>query len=249
MDTPRRRSSLLLGYHDGSVRMWQTHWKSDPSLLTAWQALYDFDSAPSHKLHGVSMTLFGGGQLITGGDAKYLRKWDLEKELTLGDVCIGTDQAVTGLTSNGSYSVVAGLENGTVRLFDLRAEADGKVAVGPKHGNPVRAVSLRPDDLSMVSTCSAGSVHLVDLRKMIPAVKKWSVAAVPVDVAVHERLDVVAFAGEDSMEVYSIEGERICGGWEGEGAVCVGFHPSEALLGAGYRRDGGTVVLYREGKV
>lgn len=228
--------------------MWQPHWKSDPTLITVWQALYDFDSAPSHKVHGVSMALIGSGQLMTGGDAKYLRKWDLEKELTLGDVSIGTDQAVTGLASNGSYNVVAGLENGTVRLFDIRAEADGKVAVGPKHGNPVRAVSLRPDDLSMVSVCSGGSVHLVDLRKMIPAVKKWSVAAVPIDVAVHERLDVVAFAGDALLEVYSIEGERICGGQEG-GAVCVGFHPSEALLGAGYQRDGGTVVLYGEGEV
>lgn len=190
-----------------------------------------------------SMTSIGKGRLLTGGDAKYLRKWDLQKELTLGDVSIGTDQAVTALMGNGGNFVVAGLKNGTIRLFDLRAEADGRIAVGPKHGNPVRAVSLRPDDVSLVSVCNGGSVHLMDTRKMIPAVKKWTVDSEPVDMAFHNLLDLVAFAGDDMLEMYSLEGEMVCG-VDGFRSVCVGFHPSEAMVGGGYDRDGGIVILF-----
>ncbi|XP_062563341.1 regulatory-associated protein of mTOR-like [Armigeres subalbatus] len=242
LDIPHRSSSLLVGYNDGSIRLWHVEATPDPCLVTAWQGLHDLNETTlAEKIHGIVMTSIGTRQLITGGDAKYLRKWDLTTQLTIGDISIGTDQPVSALASNGVYNIAAGLEGGTVRLFDTRAEADGKIAVGPKHSKPVRMVSLRQDEQTMVSVCTGGSVHLVDLRKMIPALKKWSWDTVPLDVAVHPRFDLVAFAGSDRLEVYSIDGERNSG--LQVGAVCVDFHPKEAVLGAGKERDN-AVVLY-----
>lgn len=241
---PHHSSSLLIGYNDGSIRLWRIATQSDPELIGAWQGLHDYgDAAPSAKTHGIAMTSIDNQQLITGGDAKYLRKWNLAMEATVGDISIGTDQAVTALASNGVYNIAAGLDGGTVRLFDTRAEADGKIAVGPKHSHPVREISLRADDLSLVSVCGGGSVHLVDLRKMIPAVKKWSWNAVPMGVAIHQRLDLVAFGGTESLEVYSIDGERQCD--LQKGASCVDFHRVDAVLGAGSTRDN-AVLLYGE---
>ncbi|KXJ84572.1 hypothetical protein RP20_CCG007925 [Aedes albopictus] len=237
--------SLLIGYNDGSIRLWQIPTsQTEPTLVTTWQGLHGCgDISPSAKTHGISMTSIGDRKLIIGGDAKYLRQWDLVTELALGDVPVGTDQAVTALASNGVYNIAAGLEGGTVRLFDTRAEAEGKVAVGPKHSNPVRAISLRADNLNMISVCRGGSAHLVDLRKMIPAVKKWSWSGVPADVAIHPILDLMAFGAAQSLEVYSTGGEQQCG--SEEGAVCVDFHPTEAVLAAGNARNK-VVQLYGE---
>uniref|UniRef100_A0AB74UMX4 Regulatory associated protein of mTOR n=1 Tax=Euwallacea interjectus TaxID=321055 RepID=A0AB74UMX4_9CUCU len=184
-------SLLLVAADDGSIRVWRPNVGTrEPSLVSSWQAFGNLKSRQT----GVIVTWEQWTQtLITTGDTRILRFWDLHKELKAVDVPTGTDASVTCLDSSFSgptldvsplvYSrrkspseepprapgykmgyAVAGCSDGSVRLFDRRCSPqDSRVKVWMEHSGTVLAVQLK--DNLVISGSSEGDVKLYDIRK------------------------------------------------------------------------------------
>lgn len=178
---------LLTAADDGSIRVWRpSSDHSQPTFVTGWQAFNNFASRPSTVLLAWEQWT---QTLITTGDTRILRFWDLEKELKTVDIPTGTDASVTCVDS--SYSglnldvtplvhnessgdgkvglnrmgyAVAGCSDGSVRLFDRRCSAqDARVKVWMEHSGTVLAVQLK--DNLIISGSTEGDVKLYDIRK------------------------------------------------------------------------------------
>lgn len=238
--------------------MWRSTNQESPILINAWQALYDHETPAPPKPVNPVMTTIDHRKLLIGGDSKHIRCWDLNQEALTED--LPSDHGtITAMTHYG-HNIAIGSADGTVRLYDLRAP--NKVATAaPKHAKPPKAISFRPnDEHTLVSVCAAGSVHVVDTRKMTP-IKSWSFPELTLpEVAIHERWDLVAACSAEVVEVYTVEGKEVArvdrnDAGLGEGVpvgaagkkrppTCVAFHGTELLMCAGYKDN--TAVLFGE---
>ncbi|XP_058827286.1 uncharacterized protein LOC131687230 [Topomyia yanbarensis] len=246
-------SQLLVGHGDGVVRLWQSN-----TLTNVWQALYDpVSRTPSTAVaKGLVMSAYGK-TLFTAGDAKYLRSWDLEAEQMIGDTPTGIDEPVTAIVCHNHHNVALGFASGKIRIFDTRtnSRAASKTGYTPPILKSVRTMSVRNNQVTLVSASATGLVHVLDLRKLAIPLKQWSFDGEVSDVAIHDRLQLVAGAGElidvrtiDGEELYKIHRMEGTGG-AGEGTKkrppsCLVFHPNEALICAGYNDN--TAVLYAD---
>ncbi|XP_019770949.1 regulatory-associated protein of mTOR isoform X2 [Dendroctonus ponderosae] len=181
---------LLVAAEDGSVRIWRPiPGNREPSLVSAWQAFSNFKP----KQVGVITSWEQWTQtVITTGDTKLLRLWDVQRELKYADIITGTDASVTCLDS--SYSglsldisslshrrkstenreptrpnnqtgyIIAGCSDGSVRLFDRRCSPqESRSKVWMVHTGTVLAVQLQ--DNLVISGSSEGEVNFYDIRK------------------------------------------------------------------------------------
>ncbi|XP_039432581.2 regulatory-associated protein of mTOR-like [Culex pipiens pallens] len=252
-------SNLLVGHRDGVVRMWSSTDQESPTLINAWQALYDHETPTPPKPVNPVMTTIDNRKLLVGGDSKHIRCWDLNQEVLSED--LPSDHGTITAMTNHGHNLAVGTADGAVRLYDLRAP--NKVATAaPKHAKPPKIISFRPnDEHTLVSVCAAGSVHVLDTRKMTP-VKTWSIPelAFP-EVAIHERLDLMATCSAEVVEVYTVEGKEVArvdrndvgegvpvvvGGAVGKKRppTCVAFHGTELLMCVGYKDN--MAVLFGE---
>ncbi|XP_055533885.1 uncharacterized protein LOC129723592 isoform X2 [Wyeomyia smithii] len=233
---------LLVGHSNGVVRVWQSN-----VLIAAWQAMYDLDCSVSSKskvtTKGLLLSALGKTELVTAGDSKQLRVWDLCSEMMSADISTGTDQSITAIASQNRQNVVAGFADGSMRIFDLRtAAAGGKMTVAVKHSKSVCTISVREDQFRVISACAAGTVNVVDWRKPLNPVKSWTYDHAVSDIAIHENLQLIAGAAE-ALDVRTIHGEELYTVQrpESDGSVpvdgakkrppsSVAFHASKALI-------------------
>jgi len=142
----RNHSLLVTGCDDGSVRLWDNDLDSKqprPKLLTAFSAVPDLISG---KKGGGIVTEWqqNVGRLIAGGDTKYIRCWDFESEKCSSVLKSDTGSCLTCLCTAWDYVhsdslssstgispdlIVGGFDDGTVKLFDLRAHDTSKAAI------------------------------------------------------------------------------------------------------------------------
>ena len=137
-------SLFLVGCDDGTVRIWGDILRSNgescsrpPSLLSA------FHAAPMEAGHRGSGLVCEwqpfSGTLVAGGNSKYIRCWDLEAEKVVNKLDTNSEAYVTTLTTAWDYDslgirssasressigmdvVVAGYSDGTLKIFDIRA--------------------------------------------------------------------------------------------------------------------------------
>lgn len=104
------RGHLMVGYDDGSIRIWKNsdnQNKSTGHLITAFQAI-DEPSTKSSRFYGLQTAWHQSTQtIIAAGESKVIRLWDAEKELKYLDVSSGSDFPVTHINCapNGLFAI------------------------------------------------------------------------------------------------------------------------------------------------
>ncbi|CAH0389097.1 unnamed protein product [Bemisia tabaci] len=257
---------LLVGSSDGAVRLWnhyaafQGTGQREPKLLSAWQAMPDLQP---HKLSNSSASNNTGSGLVTcwdqltqsllvGGDSRYIRIWDADKELKTVDIPTGADSSLTSLSlgSKGSNIVIAGCGDGSVRLFDRRlAPQDARVRTYREHTGWVLTAQLRKDGKGgLISGCVAGDVRLYDIR-LNSSVKTINTSHGMTAMSVHQGAKLFACASVSQfLSTYNMEGSLVYSFKTGahdwfmghvvmtpffSPASCVAFHPHRVLLASG----------------
>ncbi|XP_053690228.1 regulatory-associated protein of mTOR-like [Sabethes cyaneus] len=247
-------SHLLVGHSNGVVRVWQSN-----VLLSAWQALYDMDcfgsSRSTDASKGLLLCAFGENEVVTAGESKQIRVWDLNSEMMTTDLPTGVDQPITALVNQNRRNIVAGFADGSMRIYDLRTAGSGKVTVTAKHIKSVCSIGIQSDNYTVISACVAGTVTVMDWRKLSNPVKSWCYDQPVSNIAIHEQLQLVAGTIE-AVDVRSVLGEELYKVYrtDGDGNVLVegarkrcpsssvAFHPTKPLMCTGYKDN--TAVLY-----
>lgn len=154
------RSLLMVGYEDGSVRLWRppAGEGEEPRLVSAWRPLLvDNTTTGQHSRMGGGVGLVMTWQqncqtLVAGGDFKVLRLWDTERELKLCDIPTDADSAVHILASAPNGIFAAGCGDGSVRLFDKRCSPnDARFMTYMEHTDTILSVCLRDDCENLIS--------------------------------------------------------------------------------------------------
>lgn len=145
-------SLLLVAADDGSLRVWRPNLGTrEPTLVSAWQAFTNLKP----KQTGMIVAWEQWTQtVITTGDTRVLRLWDVEKELRVIDLPTGTDASVTCLDS--SYS---GPSLEVTPLPSRRRKSSTSLndfSEVPHQTNPKMGYA--------VAGCADGSVRLFDRR-------------------------------------------------------------------------------------
>ncbi|XP_063240592.1 LOW QUALITY PROTEIN: regulatory-associated protein of mTOR [Bacillus rossius redtenbacheri] len=235
---------LLVGSDDGAVRLWGGG--RDPGLVAAWHALADAPpvsrSAHANRAGLVTCWEQRAQKLAVTGDVRVIRLWDAETELKLADLPSDADCCVPSLHTRISESslMLAGCEDGSVRLFDVRLPPhEARVMTWREHGAWVVAVHL--DAGTAISGCVAGDVRMYDLRRNC-SVSMCRTSQGMTAMAVHDAANVFACSAvSQHIGVYSAGGAplgtiRYHEGFMGSriGAVsCLAFHPHRVCLAAG----------------
>lgn len=195
-------SMLMTASDDGSVKLFKPIIGSQPSLISAWQAFNDLKQPKQSgnwnlkekkkTLEGITHCLIAGvllsweqwtQTLMTAGDHRAIRFWDVEREMRAFDIPTGTDASVTAIDST-----FAGICHETsrkyARMAGLAEDMDGSSCGGPRSGY-------------VAVGCSDGSVRLFDRRV--------SSSCAPVRVWMELNGSVLAVLLRDNM--------LICGRW------------------------------------
>lgn len=87
---------LMAGSDDGTIRIWKNYFNAlgrPPTLLTAWQALNDLQPVVKNFTAVSDMVTSWEQRSLTlavsGGDAKFVRLWDVETERLIHDISTG----------------------------------------------------------------------------------------------------------------------------------------------------------------
>lgn len=155
------RGLVLAGYDDGAIRIWKNSLhsqssnannlqKSQKDLVTAFQAMSDI-SGRSSKLYGLITAWHQKSQtIIVGGESKYLRLWDVEKELRTVDIATGSDFVVSHISCASSGIFAAGFGDGIVKMYDRRLR-DNIVMSYREHSQPLLTLCIRNDCEKLIS--------------------------------------------------------------------------------------------------
>lgn len=154
------RGLVMAGYDDGSVRIWKNNEmkngnkgsSSTENLLTAFQALDD-QPQRSSRIYGLQTAWHQSSQTIfVGGESKFLRLWDAERELKLCDIPTGSEYYVSHLCCSPSAMYAIALADGCIQLFDRRLPSnESRVMLYREHNNPLLTICLRSDCESLIS--------------------------------------------------------------------------------------------------
>lgn len=195
--------------------------------------------------------------VVGGGSYRYLRIWDVERELKLNDFQLGRDTSVRVLSpfmaNKRCDIIVAGCSDGSVRLFDKRcAPQDSRIRVIREHAVPILHACLRADEASLVAGCTAGKVCVFDIRAggIMAAPNEWQAGGDITAMATHPIADAVACGNASKICIYSLNGNlqsllRSNEGFMGSRnphPTCLSFHSFNVQLAVGFVDN--TVAVY-----
>lgn len=152
---------VMTGYDDGSIRIWRNSEQpinnnngitSTDSLVTAFQALDD-QPQRSAKIYGLQTAWHQSTQTIfAGGESKYIRLWDAEKEYKTNDISTGSDSFVSHLCCSPNAMFAVALADGCIQLYDRRIPTnDSRIMVYREHISPLLTICMRNDCESLIS--------------------------------------------------------------------------------------------------
>ncbi|KAI9140184.1 raptor N-terminal caspase like domain-containing protein [Paraphysoderma sedebokerense] len=150
---PLYESSTLQETHTEIVTTWRpltelTNIRKGFGLLTEWQQ--------------------ATGCLITSGDARSIKVWDLEREFCIQEIHTRSSGSVTSLSTDSSESniLLAGTSDGVVRVYDKRlAPKDNMVSNFKEHKSWLVGLCVQKGDKRRIISGSAnGDIRLWDLR-------------------------------------------------------------------------------------
>lgn len=160
----------MAGYDDGAIRIWKNSLNAninnnisssntnlqksqkDSNLVTAFQALPDL-SVRSSKTYGLLTAWHQKSQtIVVGGESKYLRLWDVEKELKVIDIPTGSDFVVSHISCASSGIFSAGFGDGIVKMYDRRVSPRDNIIMSYReHSQSLLTLCIRSDCDKLVS--------------------------------------------------------------------------------------------------
>lgn len=211
--------------------------RSGSSIVTAWQ------QSSQHLVVG-------------GGWSRYLRIWDVERELKLHDLHLGSDSSVCALSpfvaNKRCDLTVAGCVDGSVRLFDKRLPPpESRIRALREHSSPILHACLRANDVTLVTGCTNGKVCVYDLRTSSSSVRdQWQAGADITAMTTHPMVDAIACGNESKTTIYALNGDVLNGprmndrfmGSRNPHPTCLSFHPYIVQLAVGLQDS--TVAVY-----
>jgi len=276
-------SLLFVGSDDGSARIWNgivlnngRISSESPTLSSSFFAVPNMEAGQRSKSGLICEWQQTTGTLISGGNSRYLRCWDMtaEKcsntiEIETGNSCITAlttawdeDNASTiqnnGFRGTGPEIIVAGLSDGTLKLFDIRMPKSGAAMAAATMTNSAskakgrgkrRLASLNNKTFSehgswivnvfftsygnqneILSGCVAGDVRAWDIRMSSRSLRAIDVQRSPMTaMAVHQKIPIaVTGSHAQFIKILTLEGETL---------QSAKFH-EESLMGIKYDRIG-----------
>jgi len=244
-------SLLLTASDDGAVRVWRNYCDNDTgrvSLVTAWSALSGM--IPSYKGSTGSGLVTDweqqSGMLLASGDVRIIRVWDAHREMKVQDIPTGADSCVTSMAcdSVSRSLLVAGLGDGSVRIYDRRLPPDDcRVMTLREHEGWVLKVFLsKRNEGSILSGSVDGDIKFWESR-MTSSVKTISnTLAKLTSLDFHQHTDLIACgSANQSIKVITTDGEQLSHIRYHDGFIgqrigplsCLSFHPYWPYLAAG----------------
>lgn len=229
----------LVGHEDGVVRIWKPNSANSAEeqsrdcpgrLVTAWVALPALQASylgtsPSlgssskytrKDIAGDGCGLVTAWQqcsqqlVVAGGTSRFLRIWDVERELRLSDIPIGSEHSIRVLSPFASNMcsdlIVGGCGDGSVRLYDKRcAPQEARIRVYREHTGAILSACLRDNQTTLVTGCSQGKICVIDLRSRVPngILSQWDVGSDVTAIASHQSVDMIASGSANKITIYS----------------------------------------------
>jgi len=278
-------SLLFVGCDDGSARIWNGIVRDSgqisteaPTLSSSFYAVPNMEAGQPSRSGLICEWQQTSGTLISGGNSRYLRCWDMtaEKcsntiEIETGDSCITAlttawdeDNATTiqnnGFRGTGPEIIVAGLSDGTLKLFDIRMpksgatmaaatmsnnKGRGRIASGSRrrlislnnktfseHGSWIVDVSFTSygNQNEILSGCVAGDMRAWDIRMSSRSLRAIEVQRSPMTALSVHKKIPIAATGSHAQFIKILT-------LEGETLQSAKFH-EESLTGIKYDRIG-----------
>ncbi|VDM41062.1 unnamed protein product [Toxocara canis] len=154
------RELLMTGSDNGMVRVWDPcysihshEFEAEPCMITATYLLKDVPRTPADK---PETTVYSwnqrSGRILTSGNVRLCRIWDVHAEQTAQDIQIGAKSClVTKICSDDSCSelIALGLNDGSVNLYDPRIPGKSQRVMS------LRELQRKIVGLSFISNASA----------------------------------------------------------------------------------------------
>ncbi|XP_020795488.1 regulatory-associated protein of mTOR isoform X6 [Boleophthalmus pectinirostris] len=237
-------SLLLTATDDGALRIWKNFAdQKNPEMVTAWQGLSDM--LPTTRGAGMVVDWEQDtGLLMTSGDVRVIRIWDTDREMKVQDIPTGADSCVTSLSCDSQRSlVVAGLGDGSVRVFDRRmGPNECRVMTYREHGAWVVKAHLQKEtDGHIISVSVNGDVRFFEPRSPDSVNVLQTVKGLTA-LDIHPQANLFACGSMNQfIAVYNSNGDVISNikyydGFMGQriGAIsCLAFHPYWPHLAVG----------------
>jgi WD40 repeat protein len=266
---PESISHVMLGCDDGTVRIWGGLLENNGDCSTRKpRLLSSFHAAPMDAMQWGSGLVSDwqpfSGTLIAGGNSRFIRCWDIEagkgvnKLETQSEAYVTTlttawDQDTCDTTSNsygiGKDIVVAGLSDGSIKLFDIRKNPVGnrpklRSTSSSEHKTWVvtTAFTSYGGRYELISGTVSGEVKAWDLR-MLSSIRTIDVQrSTMTTLAVHPKIPIIA-TGSDAqfVKIVTLDGDTVqvlryhekLASHKFGPISCLAFHPYKALLAAG----------------
>ncbi|KAM7348728.1 regulatory associated protein of MTOR complex 1 [Cochliomyia hominivorax] len=284
----------LTGHEDGVVRIWQPNTSaaseeqardSPGRLVTAWVALPALQAAylgtsPSlgsstkytrKDIAGDGCGLVTSWQqcsqqlVVAGGASRFMRIWDVERELRVSDIPIGSEHSIRVLSPFASNVrsdiIVGGCGDGSVRIYDKRCSPqEARIRVYREHPGAILSCCLKDNQTTLVTGCSQGKISVIDLRSKAPnggILHQWEVGNDVTAIAAHQSADLVASGSANKITIYSTQqGGRVQSTLRSNDSfmgpkighpTCLAFHLHKISLAVGFVDN--TVAVYEPSPV
>lgn len=279
----------LAGHEDGVVRIWKpnTGVASDDQardspgrLITSWVALPALQAnylgtspslGSSSKYTRKDISDDGCGLVtawqqcsqqlvVAGGVSRFIRIWDVERELRLCDIPIGNENRIRVLSpfANNTRSelIVGGCSDGSVRLYDKRCSPqEARIRTYREHSGAILSCCLKDNQSTLVTGCSQGKISVIDLRSRAPnggILHQWEAGNDVTAIAAHQSADLVAAGSANKITIHSTQqGGRVQSTLRSNDSfmgpkighpTCLAFHLHKISLAVGFVDN--TVAVY-----
>eukprot|EP01130_Rhizamoeba_saxonica_P006831 TRINITY_DN2737_c0_g1_i1.p1 TRINITY_DN2737_c0_g1~~TRINITY_DN2737_c0_g1_i1.p1 ORF type:complete len:1142 (-),score=234.17 TRINITY_DN2737_c0_g1_i1:1851-5132(-) len=205
--------TLATGADDGIVRIWNDIYANTPRLVTAWRAIDKDDDLVKleNRIPSVGLLMEcndNDPKMIVSGNIRVLKIWDLETELSV-PVPSGSEACVTSMTSLGNGEICAGFGDGTIRLYDPRANNGVLDTFHTEGTSQIVNVCRLNNDTDFVSGSLDGQVSIFDIRTR-SALTNFSVGTGLTCLDAHPIFPLIACGQyEQKVRIFNTNGEDI----------------------------------------
>lgn len=210
---------VLTATADGHVRIFRDYESpSDVQLVTAFRGISETLATRTTKETTQDAGLVlewqqGRGQLLMGGNVKFIRVWDATKEMVVQELPTRANSCITALTCDQVVGdiIVAGFGDGGLRVYDRRLQPRDNMVRSYRgyHGEWLVSVHMqRGGNRELLSGSVGGEVNLWDIRLTEPVRTIQAHQGGMRRMAVHEHAPIFATSSVSNVvKVWNINSE------------------------------------------